>query len=147
MKAVHDAIDGPFVIEEDIALYGTITGSATLHSGRRFILRGTIAGDLRVERGARAILHGTVAGRIYNDGGRVELYGIADAVANSSSDTITIIDPAAHVMGRRRAASLSKRSALTDGLSLWSCRSLPCPPQAPMRWRQLISLPSAKLFP
>ncbi|RSU54839.1 hypothetical protein [Sphingobium yanoikuyae] len=101
MKAVHDTIDGPFAIEEDIALYGTITGGATLRSGRRFILHGTITGDLKLERGGRAILHGTVVGRIYNDGGRVELFGIADAVANSSGDAVTIIDPAAHVLGRR----------------------------------------------
>jgi cytoskeletal protein CcmA (bactofilin family) len=101
VKAVHNNIDGPYVIEEDIALYGTITGDATLAGGRRFILRGTIVGDFTVERGAHAILHGTVAGRVYNDGGRVELFGMANAVANSSGDAITIIDPAAHVMGRR----------------------------------------------
>jgi hypothetical protein len=101
MKAVHDNINGPYAIDEDIALYGTITGSATLGSGKRFILHGTIAGDLRIEKGARAILHGTVAGRIYNEGGHVELFGIADAVVNSSRDAVTIIDPAAHVMGRR----------------------------------------------
>ncbi|WP_237714107.1 hypothetical protein [Novosphingobium sp. Rr 2-17] len=77
MKAVHDNIAGPFAIEEDIALYGTITGGATLCTGRRFILHGTIAGDLRIEKGSRAILHGTVAGGIYNDGGRVELFGMA----------------------------------------------------------------------
>lgn len=101
VKAVHNSIDGPYVIEEDIALYGTINGGATVQSGRRFILHGTIVGDLKVERGARAILHGTVAGRVYNDGGRVELFGMANAVANSSGDAITVIDPAAHVMGRR----------------------------------------------
>jgi hypothetical protein len=101
VKAVHNNIDGPYVIEEDIALYGTISGGATLAGGRHFILRGTIVGDFTVEKGAHAILHGTVAGRVYNDGGRVELFGMANAVANSSRDAITIIDPAAHVMGRR----------------------------------------------
>lgn len=100
MKAVHEKIEGPFAIEEDIALYGMVAGDATLHRGVRFILHGTIAGNLTIERGARAIVHGTVAGRIYNDGGRVELFGIADAVTNGSRDAITIIDPAAHVRGR-----------------------------------------------
>jgi hypothetical protein len=90
MKAVHEKIEGPFAIEEDIALYGMIAGDATLRRGVRFILHGTIA----------AIVHGTVAGRIYNDGGRVELFGIADAVTNGAQDAITIIDPAAHVRGR-----------------------------------------------
>lgn len=100
MKAIHDSIDGPFAIEEDIALYGTITGAATLRSGFRLILHGTIAGSLTVERGSRAIIHGTVAGRIFNDGGRVDLFGMADAVANSSLDAVTVIDPGAHVRGR-----------------------------------------------
>ena len=101
MKAIHENLDGPMEIHEDVALYGMVSGGATLCSGRRLILRGTIAGDLKVEKGAQAILHGTVAGRIYNEGGRVELYGMADAVANSSRDAVTIIDPGAHVMGKR----------------------------------------------
>jgi len=56
MKAVHEKIEGPFAIEEDIALYGMITGDATLRRGVRFILHGTIAGNLTIERGARAIV-------------------------------------------------------------------------------------------
>src|SRR3546814_16491146 len=84
MRAVHDKIEGPFAIEENIALYGMVAGDATLHRGIRFILHGTITGNLTIETGARAIIHGTVAGRIYNEGGRVEIFGIADAVANGS---------------------------------------------------------------
>jgi hypothetical protein len=42
VKAVHDSIEGPFEIEEDIALYGTITGAVTLGSGFRLILHGTM---------------------------------------------------------------------------------------------------------
>src|SRR3546814_1111566 len=90
MRAVHDKIEGPFAIEENIALYGMVAGDATLHRGIRFILHGTITGNLTIETGARAIIHGTVAGRIYNEGGRVEIFGIADAVANGSRDAITI---------------------------------------------------------
>ena len=54
MKAVHDKIEGPFAIEEDLALYGMVIGSATLRSGIKLILHGTIAGDLILEPGARA---------------------------------------------------------------------------------------------
>src|SRR3546814_10429045 len=85
MRAVHDKIEGPFAIEENIALYGMVAGDATLHRGIRFILHGTITGNLTIETGARAIIHGTVAGRLYNEGGRVEIFGIADAVANGRS--------------------------------------------------------------
>src|SRR3546814_15965335 len=70
MRAVHDKIEGPFAIEENIALYGMVAGDATLHRGIRFILHGTITGNLTIETGARAIIHGTVAGRLYQEGGR-----------------------------------------------------------------------------
>ncbi len=101
MKALHEKIDGPFAIEEDVALYGMVVGNATLCRGVRFILHGTIAGNLTVEVGARAIIHGTVAGRVYNDGGRVEIFGLVDAVENLSPSAETIIDASAHVRGGR----------------------------------------------
>src|SRR3546814_3671229 len=86
MRAVHDKIEGPFAIEENIALYGMVAGDATLHRGIRFILHGTITGNLTIETGARAIIHGTVAGRIYNEGGRVEIFGIADRSEEHTSE-------------------------------------------------------------
>jgi hypothetical protein len=110
MKAIHDNIDGPFVIGEDMALYGTIRGAATLRRDVRFILHGTIMGDLTIEPGSRAIIHGTVAGRIYNDGGRAEVFGMVDAVENLSSDAATIIDAAAHVRLKRASAPRSRRA-------------------------------------
>lgn len=101
MRAVHETIEGPFTIAEDIALHGTVAGDATLQAGVRFVLHGTIAGNLTIEPGARAIVHGTVAGRIYNDGGRIELFGAADAVENRAPDAVTIIDPTAQIRGGR----------------------------------------------
>src|SRR3546814_9179820 len=92
MKAVHDKIEGPFAIEEDLALYGMVIGSATLRSGIKLILHGTIAGDLILEPGARAIIHGTVAGRICNEGGRAEIFGFVDGVEDLSPDAVTVID-------------------------------------------------------
>ncbi len=102
MRAVHDTIEGPFAIQEDLAVYGLITQGATLCEGIKLVLHGTIAGDLTVEPGSRAIIHGTVAGRIYNKGGRVEMFGMADAVENLSPDAATIIDAAAHILRGRR---------------------------------------------
>ena len=101
MRAVHETIEGPCTIAEDIALYGTVQGDATLRPGARFILHGTIMGNLIIEPGARAIIHGSVAGRITNNGGRVELFGIADGVANTTQDAVTVIDPKAYVRGGR----------------------------------------------
>lgn len=106
MRAEHDVIEGPFAIAEDLTLHGTIVGDATLQQGVRFILHGTIAGNLTVKAGSRALIHGTVSGRIYNDGGRVEVFGICEAVENLAPDAVSIILPTAHVrrgrVNRRR---------------------------------------------
>src|SRR3546814_17497884 len=100
MRAVHDKIEGPFAIEENIALYGMVAGDATLHRGIRFILHGTITGNLTIETGARAIIPVPVAGRIDNDGSRVEILGIADAVPTRSTAAITILQPPPHSRGQ-----------------------------------------------
>lgn len=101
MRAEHGKIEGPFAIEEDIALYGMIAGDATLRRGVRFILHGTIAGNLTIEPGARAILHGIIEGRLYNKGGRAELFGIVGTVENLDRHAETIIDASASVRGGR----------------------------------------------
>ena len=67
---------------------------------------GVLVGDLTVEPGSRAIIHGTVEGRIYNKGGRVEMFGMADAVENLSPDAATIIDAAAHILRGRRLETI-----------------------------------------
>jgi hypothetical protein len=110
MRAVHETIEGPFAIGEDLAVYGLITQGAVLQSGVKLILHGTIAGDLTVEPGARAIIHGTVAGRIYNKGGRVEIFGMVDAVEDLSHGAVTVIDAAAHVRRGRATVHGSKRA-------------------------------------
>lgn len=93
MRAVHENIEGPFSIEEDLAVYGLITAGATLRAGVRLVLHGTIAGDLTVEADARATIHGTVAGRILNHGGKVEVFGLAQGVEDMSPQARSIIGP------------------------------------------------------
>jgi hypothetical protein len=110
LRAVHENIDGPLAIGEDLAVYGLITQGATLQGGVKLILHGTIAGDLIIEPGARAIIHGTVAGRVCNDGGRAEIFGMVDAVEDLSPDAVTIIAPAAHVRRGRAGAARSRRA-------------------------------------
>lgn len=65
MRAVHENIEGPCVIE-DLAVYDLITIGVTLRAGVRLVLHATIARDLTVESDARASIHGTgtVAGQI-----------------------------------------------------------------------------------
>src|SRR3546814_13052373 len=99
MRAVHDKIEGPFAIEENIALYGMVAGDATLHRGIRFILPGTTTGHLRIETGASATISGTVAGRRSHEGRSVEIYGIAVAVHHGMRDTTQRNHPTAHAPG------------------------------------------------
>src|SRR3546814_19734742 len=100
MKAVHDKIEVPFAIEEDLALYGMVIGSVTLRSGIKLILHGTIDGDLILETGERAIIHGTVAGRICNEGGRAGILGSVDGVEDISPDAVQVLDTDDNVRDR-----------------------------------------------
>lgn len=101
MRAVNDKIEGPLLIDEDLAVHGMITAGAVVRTGRKLVLHGMITGDLVIEPKARVIIHGMVNGVVINDGGRVEIFGTVDAVADRSADAVTIIDPVAHVKGRR----------------------------------------------
>ena len=101
MREMNDKVVGPFVIDEDLTVRGMITAGAILRSRVQLVLHGMVTGDLVVEAKARAIIHGMVNGVIYNDGGRVEIFGTIDAVVDRSPEAVTIIDPVAHVKGRR----------------------------------------------
>jgi len=110
MRAVHEDVEGPFVVEEDLAIYGVITGGATLRSGVKLILHGTIAGDLIIEPRARAIIHGTVAGRVRNEGGHAEIFGLVEAIEDLSPTAVSVVDAVAHV-GRGRASEKGRGRA------------------------------------
>ena len=104
MRKLDGKIEGPFSIDEDLAMHGMITVSALVRSGVKFILHGMITGDLTVEPGARVIIHGAVNGVVINDGGRVEIFGIVDAVVDRSPQAVTVIDPAAQIKGQQWAS-------------------------------------------
>ena len=109
MRAIHENIDGPMTIDEDLAIYGLVTAGAVLQPGVKLILHGTIAGDLTIGPGSRAIIHGTVAGRVRNDGGRAEIFGMVDRVEDRSPDAVSVIDAAAHVRRGRGPSTVSAR--------------------------------------
>lgn len=101
MREVHGEIAGPVSLEEDSAVRGTIVGGATVRSGVVLVLHGLVTGDLVIEAKARAVIHGTVNGTIVNDGGRVEIFGTADATFDRSPQAVTVIDPVARVRTRK----------------------------------------------
>ena len=81
---MNGQIQGPYVITDDLEMFGQITAGATLKTGKKLILHGQITGDLDVEAGATAELHGSVNGIVRNHGGLVIVYGVVDAVQNTT---------------------------------------------------------------
>lgn len=100
MRALHGRLDGPCRIEEDLAVYGMVTGNAQVVGGSRLILHGTVAGDLIIERGASASIHGTVTGWVRNMGGKAEIFGVVNGCATMPGGATTIA-PGALVRQRR----------------------------------------------
>ncbi|WFU11937.1 hypothetical protein QA646_26535 (plasmid) [Rhizobium sp. CB3090] len=77
MDDLNVNIDGSIVLDRDVRFFGSIAGTLTVPSGRKFELHGNIGRDLVVEKGATAIIRGTVHGTIINKGGDVLLSGNA----------------------------------------------------------------------
>ncbi|MDL2400943.1 hypothetical protein [Rhizobium mayense] len=77
MDDLNVSIDGSIVLDRDVRFFGTLTGTLTVPSGRRFELHGSVGKDLIVEKGAAAIVAGIVHGTLINKGGDVLLTGVA----------------------------------------------------------------------
>ena len=103
MKDRNDKIEGPFLIDEDLAFQGMITGAATVRRGVMLELSGMIVGDLDIEAGARAIVRGSVQGTVRNHGGHVEIFGSVGAVVDLSSEAQTVVDAQALIGGQRQS--------------------------------------------
>jgi hypothetical protein len=71
MEIRRGTVPGPLVVEQELAVHGTIAGHARVRRQGTLQLRGVITGDLSVEPGATAVIYGTVLGRIYKTGGTV----------------------------------------------------------------------------
>ncbi|HEY2511191.1 MAG TPA: response regulator [Polyangiaceae bacterium] len=67
-------IDGDLTVTEDTRLYGLVTGSATVESGKTLIVHGGIGRDLILEGGATAHVYGTVFGDVVNRGAELRLW-------------------------------------------------------------------------
>jgi len=70
-------IDGSIVLDRDVRFFGSIAGTLTVPSGRRFELHGSVGKDLIVEKGAAVTVAGIVHGTLVNKGGDVLLIGSA----------------------------------------------------------------------
>lgn len=101
MQHLQGTTEGPFSVERNSKLHGTITGGAIVRKGVTFHIHGMITGNVTVEKGAEAILHGTVDGTIWNYG-QVTVYGTTDMVVDCGLECQSVIHRAALIrMGPR----------------------------------------------
>lgn len=77
MQTLRGTIEGPFIIDRDLEVEGTIVGDATVRPQCTFYFRGTITGNLTIEEGATAVIYGNVDGRIRKLGGTVAINHLA----------------------------------------------------------------------
>ncbi len=80
MQHFREYHHGDLTLSDDLEISSLVSGTVTVPSGRRLLLRGVIAGDLIVEQEAHATIHGTVNGVVLNHGGDVEIFGTVDWV-------------------------------------------------------------------
>jgi hypothetical protein len=71
MQTLQGKIEGPFIVNRDLDIHGTIVGDAIVRPNTTLHLRGLITGNLTIEKGATALIYGTVDGRIRKIGGTV----------------------------------------------------------------------------
>jgi len=71
MQTLQGKIEGPFIVNRDFDIHGTIVGDAIVRPNTTLQLRGMITGNLTVEKGATALIYGTVDGCIRKTGGTV----------------------------------------------------------------------------
>jgi hypothetical protein len=74
MQTMQGKIEGPFTVDRDLDIQGSIVGDALVRSNATLHLRGVITGNLTIEKGACAIIYGTVGGRIRKLGGTVVIF-------------------------------------------------------------------------
>jgi hypothetical protein len=93
MQTLQGKIDGPFIVDRDLDVHGTIVGDAFVRPNTTLHLRGMITGNLTIEKGATALIYGTVDGRIRKIGGTVVIiHPQASGRDDPSNDASSSID-------------------------------------------------------
>ena len=76
----YNTIEGDVVLDEDLCLYGMVTGDVTVPANRELRLYGMVSGNLTVEADGSAIVHGMVC-KSLTAFGRAEVAGTVVGVA------------------------------------------------------------------
>ena len=102
MKETNEKINGDFPINEDLVMFGMITGNANVLRGVTFILHGMVCKDLIIEANGIVEIHGMVNGDVINNGGKLSVYGmiIGSLIKNGGE---TLIDPNAVIKNKKKS--------------------------------------------
>ncbi|MFL6131314.1 MAG: hypothetical protein ACJ72A_00825 [Nocardioidaceae bacterium] len=99
MNSYHGRMQGPVVIEDDLAFYGHLDGNASVGRGVKLRLHGIVTGDLTIGPDAVVELRGRVHGSVSNKG-RLIIYGqVGGAVTNEDGGQTTSMWPGAVMAG------------------------------------------------
>ena len=71
----HEPIPGPYTVEGEFVLRGSIAGDATVPAGACLELPGRVDGRLIVQAGGRAMVYGQCSAGLVNDG-EADVYGV-----------------------------------------------------------------------
>lgn len=96
MRAESGKIEGDLGVQEDVAIYGMVTGSI-LVTGGILHLHGMCLKNVIVRSGGTAKLHGMVSGDAINEGGSLEVLGTVNGAVRTVNGT-TVVSPSAVVV-------------------------------------------------
>src|SRR4051812_17149947 len=95
MNTYHGRMQGPADIEDDLAFYGHLDGSASVAEGVKLQFHGIMTGNLTIEPEALVELRGRVHGSVTNRG-RLIIYGqVGGTVTDEGAGRTTSMWPGA----------------------------------------------------
>ena len=98
MRSEYGFISGPADVDDDLKLYGMVTGDCTVRSGAALELFGMVTGNLTVEDGGLAQVRGMVCGNTLN-AGHLAVYGMIVGSLSTTSEGITTVVAGAQING------------------------------------------------
>ena len=97
MQEITRKVAGPYFVEEDTILSGTVTGDLVAEGGNYLELRGIVTGSAVAKLGSCMDIYGMVIGTVVNEGAEVTIYGTVGGVIDVDDGATTRILPGAVV--------------------------------------------------
>ena len=97
MRSENGQIEGDLYLDDELQLYGQVTGKTVVEHGGVLHLFGRCTHGLIVKAGGKAVIHGMVSGSVRNEGGYLEVQGMVIGRITTISQGETIIGHSATV--------------------------------------------------